>query len=79
MSYLQHQVYLKAFLLSPRAKDETPETIEGERFVTLQNGSLQISSAEKKDSGEYVCVADNSEGKSSIMAVLAVKGITTKK
>uniref|UniRef100_A0A3Q3E8D2 Neural cell adhesion molecule L1 n=1 Tax=Hippocampus comes TaxID=109280 RepID=A0A3Q3E8D2_HIPCM len=68
-----------SFLPSPRAKDETPETIEGERFVTLQNGSLQISSAEKKDSGEYVCVADNSEGKSSIMAVLAVKGITTKK
>ncbi|XP_019743580.1 neural cell adhesion molecule L1-like protein isoform X1 [Hippocampus comes] len=58
------------------AKDETPETIEGERFVTLQNGSLQISSAEKKDSGEYVCVADNSEGKSSIMAVLAVKDPT---
>uniref|UniRef100_A0A3Q3E8P4 Cell adhesion molecule L1-like b n=1 Tax=Hippocampus comes TaxID=109280 RepID=A0A3Q3E8P4_HIPCM len=55
---------------------ETPETIEGERFVTLQNGSLQISSAEKKDSGEYVCVADNSEGKSSIMAVLAVKDPT---
>ncbi|XP_051906770.1 neural cell adhesion molecule L1-like protein isoform X5 [Hippocampus zosterae] len=58
------------------AKDETPETIEGERFVTLQNGSLQISSVEKKDSGEYVCVADNSEGKSSIMAVLAVKDPT---
>ncbi|XP_057675860.1 neural cell adhesion molecule L1-like protein isoform X3 [Corythoichthys intestinalis] len=58
------------------AKDETPETIEGERFVALQNGSLQISSVEKKDSGEYVCVADNSEGKSSITAVLAVKDPT---
>ncbi|XP_077398564.1 neural cell adhesion molecule L1-like protein isoform X4 [Vanacampus margaritifer] len=58
------------------AKDETPETIEGERFVALQNGSLQISSAEKKDSSEYICVADNSEGKLSITAVLAVKDPT---
>ncbi|XP_061537604.1 neural cell adhesion molecule L1-like protein isoform X10 [Phycodurus eques] len=58
------------------AKDETPETIEGERFVTLQNGSLQISSVKKKDSSEYLCVADNSEGKSSITAVLAVKDPT---
>ncbi|XP_077370811.1 neural cell adhesion molecule L1-like protein isoform X3 [Festucalex cinctus] len=58
------------------AKDETPETIEGERFVALQNGSLQISNVEKKDSSEYVCVADNSEGKSSITAVLAVKDPT---
>ncbi|XP_061690244.1 neural cell adhesion molecule L1-like protein isoform X2 [Syngnathoides biaculeatus] len=58
------------------AKDETPETIEGERFVALQNGSLQISSLENKDSSEYLCVADNSEGKSSITAVLAVKDPT---
>ncbi|XP_061638392.1 neural cell adhesion molecule L1-like protein isoform X14 [Phyllopteryx taeniolatus] len=58
------------------AKDETPETIEGERFVALQNGSLQIYSVEKKDSSEYLCVADNSEGKSSITAVLAVKDPT---
>ncbi|XP_077459581.1 neural cell adhesion molecule L1-like protein isoform X10 [Stigmatopora argus] len=58
------------------AKDETPETIERERFVTLQNGSLRISNVEKKDSGEYVCVADNSEGKSSVTAVLAVKDPT---
>ncbi|XP_061759852.1 neural cell adhesion molecule L1-like protein isoform X8 [Nerophis ophidion] len=55
------------------AKDETPEAIEGERFIMLHDGSLQISSTEKEDSGEYVCVADNSEGKSSITAVLAVK------
>ncbi|XP_054632218.1 neural cell adhesion molecule L1-like protein isoform X4 [Dunckerocampus dactyliophorus] len=58
------------------AKDATPETIEGERFVTLYDGSLQISNTEMEDSGEYVCVADNSEGKSSITAVLAVKDPT---
>nr|XP_057941167.1 neural cell adhesion molecule L1-like protein isoform X4 [Doryrhamphus excisus] len=58
------------------AKNQTPETIEGERFRTLYNGALQISSTEKEDSGEYICVADNSEGKSSITAVLAVKDPT---
>ncbi|KAM9829726.1 neural cell adhesion molecule L1-like protein isoform 17-T17 [Syngnathus typhle] len=58
------------------AKDETLATIEGERFVALQNGSLQISSVEKNDSSKYVCVADNSEGKTSITAVLAVKDPT---
>ncbi|KAM9855403.1 cell adhesion molecule L1-like a isoform 2-T2 [Aulostomus maculatus] len=58
------------------AKDEIPETIEGERFLSLQNGSLQIISAEKEDSGEYVCVAFNSEGKSVITALLDVKDPT---
>lgn len=61
---------------SPRAKDEAPETIEGERFFTLQNGSLQITSAEKNDSGKYVCVAFNSVGESAVTAVLDVKGIS---
>lgn len=59
----------------PRAKIETPESIKGERFFSLQNGSLQISGAEKDDSGKYVCLASNTEGKSAITAVLDVKGI----
>ncbi|XP_076019564.1 cell adhesion molecule L1-like a isoform X2 [Genypterus blacodes] len=58
------------------AKDETPETIEGERFFVLPNGSLQVIGAEKEDSGEYVCVATNTEGKAAITAALAVKGPT---
>uniref|UniRef100_A0A8C2XGS9 Cell adhesion molecule L1-like b n=1 Tax=Cyclopterus lumpus TaxID=8103 RepID=A0A8C2XGS9_CYCLU len=57
------------------AKDETLEPIGGERFFSL-NGSLQIISAEKNDSGKYVCVASNKEGKSAVTAVLDVKGIS---
>uniref|UniRef100_A0A8C2Z3N4 Neural cell adhesion molecule L1-like protein n=1 Tax=Cyclopterus lumpus TaxID=8103 RepID=A0A8C2Z3N4_CYCLU len=49
--------------------------IGGERFFSL-NGSLQIISAEKNDSGKYVCVASNKEGKSAVTAVLDVKDPT---
>uniref|UniRef100_A0A671VXR7 Neural cell adhesion molecule L1-like protein n=1 Tax=Sparus aurata TaxID=8175 RepID=A0A671VXR7_SPAAU len=49
------------------SKYETPGPIEGDRFS--QNGSLQIIIAEKRDSGKYVCVASNREGKSSIAAI----------
>uniref|UniRef100_A0A671W005 Neural cell adhesion molecule L1-like protein n=1 Tax=Sparus aurata TaxID=8175 RepID=A0A671W005_SPAAU len=49
------------------SKYETPGPIEGDRFS--QNGSLQIIIAEKRDSGKYVCVASNREGKSSIAAM----------
>lgn len=59
---------------SSRSKYETPGPIEGDRFS--QNGSLQIIIAEKRDSGKYVCVASNREGKSSIAAMLDVKGIS---
>nr|XP_046252803.1 neural cell adhesion molecule L1-like protein isoform X3 [Scatophagus argus] len=55
-------------------KAETQETIKGERFH--QNGSLRIISAEKNDSGEYVCVASNTEGKLAVTAVLNVKDRT---
>lgn len=67
---------LKTFF-SPRAKDENPESVEGERFSVLQNKSLQIIGAEKDDSGEYLCVASNTEGRSAVTAVLNVKGIST--
>lgn len=62
---------------APRVKYETPETNEGDRLFTLPNGSLQIISAEKNDSGKYVCVAFNAEGKSAVNAILDVKGILT--
>lgn len=58
------------------SRNETLAAIEGERFVVLPNKSLQILSAEKDDSGEYVCVAFNSEGKSVITALLDVKDQT---
>ncbi|XP_010779497.1 neural cell adhesion molecule L1-like protein isoform X2 [Notothenia coriiceps] len=57
------------------ARDDTPKTIDGIRFFPL-NESLQIISADKKDSGRYECVASNSEGMSAITAVLDVKDPT---
>uniref|UniRef100_A0A674D737 Neural cell adhesion molecule L1-like protein n=1 Tax=Salmo trutta TaxID=8032 RepID=A0A674D737_SALTR len=59
--------------LSSRNKDDTTESVEGERFSVFKNGSLQINQAGKEDSGEYVCFATNSEGKSAITALLDVK------
>lgn len=58
------------------ARAETLEDVEGERFLVLTNKSLQIISAEKDDSGEYACIASNSEGKSTIIARLDVKDQT---
>uniref|UniRef100_A0A8C4IM08 Neural cell adhesion molecule L1-like protein n=2 Tax=Dicentrarchus labrax TaxID=13489 RepID=A0A8C4IM08_DICLA len=58
------------------AKDETPVTTEGGRFAILQDRSFQIIRAEKNDSGNYVCVASNTEGKSAVTAVLDVKDPT---
>uniref|UniRef100_A0A3Q1ILW5 Neural cell adhesion molecule L1 n=1 Tax=Anabas testudineus TaxID=64144 RepID=A0A3Q1ILW5_ANATE len=55
----------------------TAETVTGERFFPLQNGSLKINSAEKNDIGKYVCVAFNTEGNSTVTAVLDVKGTET--
>ncbi|KAM6982682.1 cell adhesion molecule L1-like a isoform 3-T3 [Tautogolabrus adspersus] len=57
-------------------RDGTQETLVGGRFSELQNGSLQITNAEKEDGGNYVCVAVNTEGKSAVIAALDVKDPT---
>ncbi|XP_032376525.1 neural cell adhesion molecule L1-like protein isoform X12 [Etheostoma spectabile] len=51
------------------------KAIAGERFLAL-SGSLQIIGAEKNDSGKYVCVASNTEGRSAVTAYLDVKDPT---
>ncbi|XP_040049703.2 cell adhesion molecule L1-like a isoform X4 [Gasterosteus aculeatus] len=56
-------------------KDETLEIVKGERFSDF-GGSLKIFSAEKSDSGKYFCVASNTEGNSSVAAILDVKDST---
>lgn len=60
---------------SSRVKSGTSEGVNGVRFLTLDNGSLQITGAEKNDSGTYQCVANNTEGGASITAMLDVKGM----
>ncbi|XP_060912841.1 neural cell adhesion molecule L1-like protein isoform X9 [Labrus mixtus] len=57
-------------------RDGTQETLVGGRFYEFQNGSLQITNAEKDDRGNYVCVAVNTEGKSAAIAALDVKDPT---
>ncbi|XP_062420070.1 neural cell adhesion molecule L1-like protein isoform X1 [Pungitius pungitius] len=57
------------------AKDETLEIAKGERFLAV-GGSLKIFSAKKYDSGKYLCFASNTEGNSSVTAVLDVKDST---
>lgn len=49
--------------------------LTGERFSAFDNNqSLKIMNAETSDSGKYECVAKNTEGSSSITALLDVKG-----
>ncbi|XP_021177680.2 cell adhesion molecule L1-like a isoform X2 [Fundulus heteroclitus] len=51
--------------------------IEGERFHVLENGQfLKIIGTEKGDSGKYGCTASNTEGMSSLTALLDVKDPT---
>ncbi|KAM4563056.1 neural cell adhesion molecule L1-like protein isoform 2-T4 [Odontesthes bonariensis] len=72
-------VNCSVFSSPPSAISWTKEdtAIEGERFLLLENGqSLKIISTEKGDSGNYVCVASNTEGMSAVTAVLDVKDPT---
>lgn len=57
-----------------RSKDDTSDSVEGPRFSVHDNGTLEIYSAEKEDTGPYTCFAKNTEGSSAINVMLSVKG-----
>lgn len=57
-----------------RSKDDTSDSVEGPRFSVHDNGTLEIYSAQKEDSGPYTCFAKNTEGSSAINVMLSVKG-----
>lgn len=57
-----------------RSKEDSSEPVEGPRFTTHDNGSLEFYSVEKDDTGKYTCLAKNTEGSSAIDAMLYVKG-----
>lgn len=71
-------------VLNCRAKGEPTPVIEWsrqgrpllgtDRFSTLSNGSLRISSAQKEDTAEYECVARNVRGSVSARVTLTVRG-----
>ncbi|XP_077386047.1 neural cell adhesion molecule L1-like protein isoform X4 [Festucalex cinctus] len=57
-------------------KDDTSESVVGPRFTVHENGSLEIYTTEKVDTGQYTCYAKNIEGSSAIEASLYVKDPT---
>lgn len=48
--------------------------LANERFSTLSNGSLRITSAQKEDTAEYECVARNLLGSVLVSVALTVRG-----
>nr|XP_020448351.1 neural cell adhesion molecule L1-like protein isoform X2 [Monopterus albus] len=73
-------MHCKVFSSPPSAitwsKDDSSESVKGPRFSVHINGSLEIYSVEKDDTGQYTCLAKNTEGRSAIDAVLYVKDPT---
>uniref|UniRef100_A0A8C4IFI8 Neural cell adhesion molecule L1-like protein n=1 Tax=Dicentrarchus labrax TaxID=13489 RepID=A0A8C4IFI8_DICLA len=55
---------------------DSSESVEGPRFAVHDNGSLEIYSVEKGDTGQYTCLAKNTEGSSAIDTMLYVKDPT---
>ncbi|XP_039653965.1 neural cell adhesion molecule L1-like protein isoform X15 [Perca fluviatilis] len=58
------------------SKDDSSDSVEGPRLTIHENGSLEIYSVEKGDTGQYTCLAKNTEGSSAIDAMLYVKDPT---
>ncbi|XP_034725469.1 neural cell adhesion molecule L1-like protein isoform X14 [Etheostoma cragini] len=58
------------------SKDDSSESVEGPRHSIHDNGSLEIYTVEKEDTGQYTCLAKNTEGSSAIDAMLYVKDPT---
>uniref|UniRef100_A0A8D0D4C2 Neural cell adhesion molecule L1-like protein n=1 Tax=Sander lucioperca TaxID=283035 RepID=A0A8D0D4C2_SANLU len=56
-------------------KDDSSESVEGPRLTIHDNGSLEIYSVEKDDTGQYTCLAKNTEGSSAVDAMLYVKDV----
>ncbi|KAF3855800.1 hypothetical protein F7725_016523 [Dissostichus mawsoni] len=44
------------------SRDDSPESVQGQRFSVHDNGSLEIYGTEKDDMGQYQCFAKNTEG-----------------
>lgn len=57
-----------------RSREDSTESVEGPRFTVHDNGTLEIYRVEKDDTGQYTCLAKNTEGRSAINAMLYVKG-----
>ncbi|KAM9410196.1 neural cell adhesion molecule L1-like protein isoform 2-T2 [Pholidichthys leucotaenia] len=73
-------LHCKVFSSPPSAitwsKDDSSESVVGPRFTVHDNGSLEIYNVDKGDTGQYTCLARNTEGSSAIDASLYVKDPT---
>ncbi|KAK5913069.1 hypothetical protein CesoFtcFv8_002889 [Champsocephalus esox] len=58
------------------SRDDSPESVQGQRFSVHDNGSLEIYGTEKGDMGQYQCFAKNTEGSSALNAMLYVRDPT---
>lgn len=57
-----------------RSKEDSADSLRGPRFHHHDNGSLEISTVEEEDMGEFSCIAKNVEGSAAITAFLDIKG-----
>ncbi|XP_026205923.1 neural cell adhesion molecule L1-like protein isoform X4 [Anabas testudineus] len=58
------------------SREDSTESVEGPRFTVHDNGTLEIYRVEKDDTGQYTCLAKNTEGTSAIDSMLYVKDPT---
>ncbi|XP_078517779.1 neural cell adhesion molecule L1-like protein isoform X3 [Lissotriton helveticus] len=57
-------------------REESTAPLHGQRFLTHDNGTLEILDTRKEDTGAYTCLVTNALGKSAITAILEVRGAT---
>ncbi|XP_069499630.1 neural cell adhesion molecule L1-like protein isoform X2 [Ambystoma mexicanum] len=57
-------------------REESATPLHGHRFLTHDNGTLEIINTRKEDSGVYTCWVTNALGKSAITAILEIRGAT---
>uniref|UniRef100_A0A7N6C0Z2 Cell adhesion molecule L1-like b n=1 Tax=Anabas testudineus TaxID=64144 RepID=A0A7N6C0Z2_ANATE len=67
------------FFFAATVQEDSTESVEGPRFTVHDNGTLEIYRVEKDDTGQYTCLAKNTEGTSAIDSMLYVKGKLLKK
>lgn len=60
-------------LLPRRQKADEAQPLEGGRYHTHGNGTLQISETSQDDAGAYSCWVENAKGKTAVTASLDVR------
>lgn len=72
MASVDPEAVVCGVLLPPGAQVLASGSVQVPRFTLLQSGGLQIQPVSFQDSGEYTCVASNSEGTVNATSTLTV-------